>query len=126
MLSPDRKRRVVRTVALTAGVALILVNGYVGSWMAFSHAAHHRYISPALTNAAAPLFEPIAGYCKAGFPGAATLGAMWWKVNPPIQRRVPLIGVAEFPAPFAPPRPEQRGGRSRVVMLIPVEPGGCR
>lgn len=126
MIAATRKRRRIRAAALTAVAILVFVNGYVGSWLAVSHSAHHGHISPAVTNAVAPLFRPITGYCGKELPGAKLLNAMWWKVNPPKSRFVPMIGVAEIAAPFAPPRPDHEKPRPGIFTLTPIEPGGYR
>jgi len=77
-----RKRRIARAAALVVVVPLLLIAGYVSSWLTFSRAAGEGLISGRTAERIRPVFNPIFLYLQADLPGGGQLYALWWKLNP--------------------------------------------
>ena len=76
------RRRTARKAVIVAVALLILVVGYVSSWLAVSKAAGAGLISGQLADRLRPVFNPIFVYTQSELIGAEQLRALWWKINP--------------------------------------------
>jgi hypothetical protein len=108
-----RRRHIVRRVVLAAAVPLLLLCGYIGTWLAVSRAEHDGFISIQTVRTVRPVFAPLLGYSESNRPGARILRELWWLVNPPVKRTFTtgsgsavLTGWIVFNSPIAPPQPE--------------------
>jgi hypothetical protein len=107
-----RRRRIVRRVVLTVAVPLLLLCGYVGTWLAVSRAEHDSFISIRTVQAVRPAFAPLVSYSESDRPGAGTLRELWWLVNPPMKRTFTMgsasvAGWFVLNSAIAPPQPER-------------------
>ena len=108
-----RRRRIVRRVLVAAAVPVLLVLGYVGTWLAVSRAEHNGYITFQTVQTARPVFTPLISYGESDRPGAGLLRELWWMVNPPVWQvfssgsgDAVVTGSFVLNSPIAPPHPD--------------------
>jgi hypothetical protein len=77
-----RKRRTTRRVTLVAVCLLLLLVGYVSTWLAVSRATGEKLIHWRTAERMRPVFVPILAYSQADYPGAESLRSLWWSANP--------------------------------------------
>jgi len=100
-------------VLVVAAIPVLLVLGYVGTWLAVSRAEHDGYITAQTVQIARPAFAPLVSYGESDRPGAGLLCRLWWLVNPPVKMNFSsgtgdsvLTGWVVFNSPIAPPHPD--------------------
>src|SRR5262245_26280404 len=76
-----RPSRIVRRIVMTLAVVVLLVVGYVGSWLAVSRAVNHRTINADAGAWLRLVFKPLILYCDLKQPGSDTLHRLWWAVS---------------------------------------------
>jgi hypothetical protein len=81
-VEPSRKRRIVRTVVLMLALPLLLLTGYVSTWIAVSKSARENFISQNTALTLRPAFAPLIRFCDSESPGGAELNRLWWTINP--------------------------------------------
>jgi hypothetical protein len=88
-----RKRRIARTVLLILALPLLLLTGYVSTWIAVSKAARENLISSSTALALRPVFAPLIRFSDTEYPGGTGLNRLWWGINP---RRVVTKGNVQI------------------------------
>ena len=81
----SRKRRLVRVGMLVVVAPLLLLSGFVSTWMSVSKAADKGLIDYRILTRVRPAFQPILAYSQADYPGAGALRELWWQVNSMVQ-----------------------------------------
>jgi len=85
----SRKRRVVRAMMLSLLIPLLLLAGYISTWIAVSRAARENFLSQDVILTLRPVFAPLIRFCESESPGGAELNRFWWRINP---RKVVQLG----------------------------------
>jgi hypothetical protein len=83
-MTTSRKRRIVKRLAVTLAVAMLLLAWYVSSWALLPRFAEAGGFSQeTYFSLEAIVYAPINWYCSAGLPGTDLLYDLWYKANPP-------------------------------------------
>jgi len=109
----SHRRRILRRILIAAAIPLLLVLGYIGTWLAVSRAEHDGLISIQTVQIVRPAFAPLLSYGESDRPGAGLLRQLWWMVNPPVWQvfssgsgDAVVTGKFVLNSPIAPPHPD--------------------
>jgi hypothetical protein len=129
--TPTRQRRIVRSLVLVVVAPLLLIAGYISTWLVVSRAARENLIGSNTALNLRPAFAPLIRFCDTEYPGGVALNGLWWRVNPrhvvhkngmriefatsalalapsDLPRRAAMGEPRSFPQPVAMPRPVAR------------------
>lgn len=77
-----RRRRLIRGAAYITLIPVLLVAGYISSWLMVSWCVHEGVIDARMARRVSFMYAPILMYTDADCPGADGLRRAWWTVNP--------------------------------------------